>query len=365
MISSENRGKGYPAYPDRIPPGWRVVVSDSWPVNNPGLGRIAPTDLTKWRFRTTGEVEDPLELTYEEFQALPHVSRVVDHHCIDGWSYLGQRWTGVDFSVVKDLTGVRESAKYAMVEGESISGQRFPVDQDLLFADGQDGERLSPAAGFPLRVVAPGAFGYKNRKWVDRVRFCSERETDGLERAFAEAGVEELYTAAIASADPWTVDDSARKSFLRRVFASDVEQLRRVKATELLSTHAVPGTRPKVDEEEWDLCSLEMPGESPDRAQFVVNGHIVQILVGSGLVFAVEPICPHMGTDLSHAKADPAARTIACPLHKAVFDLATGACLRGSMGSDGAAFPPLRTYRIRIRDDRVLLLRDQAWGPLW
>lgn len=366
FMPGDNRGrKGYPDYLQRIPPGWRVISPERWPINNPNPARGVPFDAEKWRFRVYGEVDAPLELTREQFKALPHVSKVLDHHCIDGWSYLGQRWTGVDIGVIMEMARVRDSAHYMVVESDRAASARFPIGQDLLLADGQGDAELTGSQGFPLRIVAPGVFGFKSRKWIDRIRFCSSPEMDQLERRFAEVGAFGVYSASIEAADPWTVDNEARKKFLRTVFAADTEQKRKEKKEEHLAHRGPTDITPPAHADEVELCKLGEIERSSGRLCFVVSGNEIVLLMLGSDVYAVEPICSHMGTDLSNGRVNGDAKTIRCPLHEAVFDLASGTCLSGSMGSDGGAFPPVRTYGVRVDGGGVLLKRGQAWGDAW
>jgi nitrite reductase/ring-hydroxylating ferredoxin subunit len=362
MAQPMNR-KGYADYPNRIPQGWRVAQVERWPINTPDPPRGIEFDIGKWRFRTYGEVDNPLELKYEEFQKLPHVTKTLDHHCIDGWSYLGQEWNGVDISTIKEMTRVRNNARYLFIESEYAASQRFPIDQDLLLADGQNGSRLSKAAGFPLRIVAPGEFGFKSRKWIERIRFCSTLELDDLERSFKEIGAFELYSSKMQSFDPWTVDNHARKSFLHAVFTADTEETRQKKREEYLSNDG--GLKVKESESEVRLCSLGALKDSTKGLKIIVNGSEILLVKFGTEVYAVEPICSHQGSDLSRGRVNQDARTLKCPLHSALFDTATGVCLSGSYGCDGDTFPSIRTYKIRVRDDNVFLEKNQQWGPIW
>jgi nitrite reductase/ring-hydroxylating ferredoxin subunit len=355
--------KGYADYLNRIPPGWRVAQVDRWPINTPDPGRGTEFDITKWRFRTCGEVENPLELTYEEFQKLPHISKTLDHHCVDGWSYLGQEWNGVDISILKELTRVRSKARYLVIESEYAASQRFPIDQDLLLADGQNGSKLSKAAGFPLRIVAPGEFGYKSRKWIDRIRFCANSELDDLEKSFMEIGAFDLYSDRICSFDPWTVDNNARKSFLRKVFTADTKETRQKKKVEGNAKNS--GLKTNASEDEVKLCTMNDLIHSPNGIKHVINGVEILVVKCGSEIYAAEPICTHQGSDLSRGKINPDARTLKCPLHGAIFDAATGVCLSGSYGCDGDTFPSIRTYRIRVEQENVILEREQDWGQIW
>lgn len=355
--------RGYVDSAERIPPGWRVAHSEKWPVNNPHAALPADFNIEDWRFRTSGEVDNPLDLTYEKFQSLPHVTKTLDHHCIDGWSYLGQSWDGVDISVIKDRSRVKDFAKYMVVECIEAASQRFPIDQYLLLADGQNRSVLSKAAGYPLRVIAPGEFGYKSRKWICGIRFCAEREVDQLEKSFFKIGLQEVYSAEVAGANPWTVDNQERKKFLRGVFAADTEDLRLSKREAYLSGNI---NSPDLgDSQEFEVCKLDQLRQSPGGLKAVVRGSEILLIDFADEIFAVEPICTYLGSDLARGKYNPDAGTLKCPLHGAVFDVATGKCLSGSMGCDGDAFPDVRRYKISVRRGAVFVDRNQEWGPMW
>lgn len=356
--------RGYADYTARIPPGWRVAPVERWPINNPGSDQPTDFKVENWRFRTHGEVENPLELTYQEFQKLPHISKILDHHCIDGWSFLGQSWNGVDISTIKDLTHVKSTAKYLLVEGGTCLSQRFPIEQALLLVDGQNGSKLTRSAGFPLRLIAPGEFGFKSKKWIDGIKFCATRDIDGLENSFMQDGIYDLYSERLCDFNPWTVDNSARKNFLRKLFAADTERARQGKKSEHLKAIKETDAGDNTTNESRLLCSLDAIAEKSSR-RFVVNGSEVLLVKTADQIYAVEPICTHLGTDLSGGKLNGDAKTLKCPLHGAVFDVASGNCLNGSYGSDGDTFPNIRTYRIMVKENSVFLERKQDWGPVW
>lgn len=71
------------------------------------------------------------------------------------------------------------------------------------------------------------------------------------------------------------------------------------------------------------------------------------LLVGDAMVFNVEgafcatqATCTHRGGDLGKGRVDGS--TVKCPLHGALFDVATGAVLLGP------AREPLRTYAVVV-----------------
>jgi DMSO/TMAO reductase YedYZ molybdopterin-dependent catalytic subunit len=189
--------RGYSDYDHRTPPGWTVAQLEKWPINNYGSGVPMQADYRDWKFETFGSVDVPLALLYDEFRKLPSVTKCLDHHCIDGWSYLGQVWNGLELSVTKEKTRVKDDAHFVLIEGEGLS-ERFQIDQVLLFGFGQDGAPISKAAGFPLRVIAPGEFGNRSVKWVRRVMFTSEPVVGSRIQMYKDFGIYDLYMAVFS-----------------------------------------------------------------------------------------------------------------------------------------------------------------------
>lgn len=100
------------------------------------------------------------------------------------------------------------------------------------------------------------------------------------------------------------------------------------------------------------------------RADDVVAGQIVPIeAAGRKLLlarvgdqfFAAQRKCPHLGFNLCRGSLDGAA--VVCPLHKAKFDLATGAIERDPklLFLSMKAKTDLAVYPVRIEDGEVLV----------
>jgi nitrite reductase/ring-hydroxylating ferredoxin subunit len=351
---SSLKRRGYADAQDRIPPNWRVVQQEQWPINNSGSG--ASPDMSTWRFETYGEVEEPLSLSFEEFKRLPNVTKCLDHHCIDGWSYLGQVWNGVDFKVIKEKTKPRKEAMFVLIESWGPNGgssQRFPIDQDLLFAYGQNGSPISKAAGFPLRIVAPGEFGNRSLKWVSKVRFCVEPILDSRMQKYKDYGLYDLYREQILDKNPWTVNVAEKKKFLRGLFGQNSEARRQQKREKYFASKGLPthkGNTPSFTQ----LCKISDLREN-SCTLFQVEGNDILLIKSRSEVFAIEPMCTHEGTDISKGKFSAVSNTMRCPLHGAVFDTRDGSCLSGSYGIDGDNFPSLRTYKVKVESDSVFV----------
>jgi len=187
---------------------------------------IAPGPTPKnWRLETYGKVRTPLSLNYDELTKLPSVTRKLDHHCVDGWSYLGNEWTGVEMDTIVRMTDPLPDAKFIHIEGEKDYSSTFPIGQELLLAYKRNGETIPRAGGYPLRLVAPGEFGYKSVKWVEKLKFTSEWEEDFWNKKLMGWGLDPIDPKD----NPWNVDNAVRKDGLRKLFINLIEEERRAK----------------------------------------------------------------------------------------------------------------------------------------
>src|SRR5258708_32413364 len=76
---------------DRLPPGQRLVRD--WPVLD--LGAEPNVTPQKFRLDVDGAVENRLNLSLDEFMALPQSISVSDIHCGTQWSRHDNQWKGV------------------------------------------------------------------------------------------------------------------------------------------------------------------------------------------------------------------------------------------------------------------------------
>ena len=58
----------------------------------------------------SGLVENPFELTWEEFTALPRKTLTTDLHCVTRWSMLDSVWEGVPFTGSTATPGPRRGS---------------------------------------------------------------------------------------------------------------------------------------------------------------------------------------------------------------------------------------------------------------
>jgi sulfane dehydrogenase subunit SoxC len=88
-------------------------------------------------------------------------------------------WTGVPLGTLLDEVGVRPAGKWLLAEGADAAAmsRSIPMDKaldDAMIALYQNGERLRPENGYPMRLVLPGWEGNTNVKWLRRLKVTAE-----------------------------------------------------------------------------------------------------------------------------------------------------------------------------------------------
>jgi DMSO/TMAO reductase YedYZ molybdopterin-dependent catalytic subunit len=152
--------------------GWRIYT----------VAATMPTfDAATWRLKISGLVEQPLELSYDDLQALPQASQVSVFHCVTGWTVNGVHWRGVRFkdllAKVRPLPDAHAlqfvSAEQPYIDYLTLAQATLP---DVMLAWEMDGEPLLREHGAPVRVVIPDMYGYKNVKWVAEINLIPKAE---------------------------------------------------------------------------------------------------------------------------------------------------------------------------------------------
>lgn len=134
-------------------------------------------DSARWALEVAGLVQTPLTLTYEDIKGLPAVEQYATLQCIDnkvGGDLIGNAsWRGVRLRDVLERAGLKEGVVDVVLRASDDYRDSIPLDRAL--ADGtilayeMNGEPLTPAHGYPLRLIVPGIYGMKNVKWIRRI----------------------------------------------------------------------------------------------------------------------------------------------------------------------------------------------------
>ena len=168
--------------PERLPPG--QYLTDKWPVLH--AGTVPDTDLASWDLRVWGEVESPVTLTWEQFEALPRAENVQDIHCVTRWSRFDTEFEGVHWRELARLCTPKPTAQFVIAHAEQGFTANVPIsflrDQHALLATHANGEPLAAEHGWPLRLVIPGKYFWKSAKWLRGIELSATDKPGFWER---------------------------------------------------------------------------------------------------------------------------------------------------------------------------------------
>lgn len=178
---------------DRLPPG-QHWAKEKFPVLDLGIHPRIPTET--WRLAVSGLVENPLDLDWDAFSALPRVEEAGDFHCVTTWSVRDAVWGGVPFSEILGLARPRPEARFAFLTSYDGYTTNVPLaaleTPGALLADRLAGEALPLKHGGPVRVVIPRLYAWKSAKFIKSIELRAEDEPGYWEkRGYSD------------SADPW------------------------------------------------------------------------------------------------------------------------------------------------------------------
>src|SRR6266404_9403181 len=154
---------------ERLPPGQHLT--SGFPVLDLGIQPDIP--LSEWSLELSGELAEPMKLSWDEFSRLPRFQDVSDFHCVTTWSKFDCRWSGVAFFTIVDL--VRPTLEVQHVLFTSYDGYTTNVrlsdclDDDVLIATQFDGKPIAREHGGPARMIIPKLYAWKGAKFVRQI----------------------------------------------------------------------------------------------------------------------------------------------------------------------------------------------------
>jgi sulfane dehydrogenase subunit SoxC len=192
---------------------------------------VPDIDPSKHELLIHGMVNRPLVFNLATLSRYPMVSRVHFVECagnsgansgpkpqqatagaIHGLASVSE-WTGVPLSLLLNEAGIAPGAQWILAEGADSAAMTRSVPltkimDDAMVALYQNGERVRPEQGYPMRLLLPGWEGNMNVKWLRRIKVTdgpthtkdetskySDLQTDGKARQFTfELGVKSIIT---------------------------------------------------------------------------------------------------------------------------------------------------------------------------
>ncbi len=155
---------------------------------------VPQVDPQQHRLMIHGLVQKPLIFTVDELRQFPSESHIYFMECSGNPSFLPPwgrtaaevsglvscaEWTGVPLKTVLQEVGVDPAASWIIAEGADGAAmtRSIPMEKcldDVLLVYSQNGERLRPEQGYPLRLFVPGYEGNTHIKWLRRLHITNQ-----------------------------------------------------------------------------------------------------------------------------------------------------------------------------------------------
>ena len=141
----------------------------------------------EWHLKTSGLVEKPLDLSFDEMQKLPQKQFTASFQCVTKWSIKDLVWDGVAISEIAKMTGVKPEAKWVMFRCADGYSAPVPLEDaladDSLVAFKMNGRPIPQQQGYPSRPFIAHLYGWKSAKWLNEIQFLPGYE-DGYWEMF-------------------------------------------------------------------------------------------------------------------------------------------------------------------------------------
>ena len=193
---------------------------------------IPDIDPSRHQLMISGMVKRPLSFSLDALDRYPKISRIQFLECSGNSSnqiapqpvpatcsaihglLSASEWGGVPLSTLLDEAGVDPKASWIIAGGADAAAmaRSVPLEKvldDAIVALYQNGERLRPANGYPMRLFLPGWEGNTSIKWLRSIEVTdrpamtreetskySDLQNDGTARLFTfEMGVKSVITS--------------------------------------------------------------------------------------------------------------------------------------------------------------------------
>ncbi len=234
-------------------------------------------DLSNYRLRITGLVDNPMELSLKEIRARTRVELDAGFECGGNAKRLlyglvgNARWAGVSLSALLQESQVRPEGKEVVFFGADEGTEKIrnkevkqnfarslsiedALRDDNLLAFEMNGEPLPLYHGRPLRLVVPGWFGVSNVKWLTHIHVQDDR----FMGRFMARDYVTLRKYNLGGVERWTEESVTRMNLMSVI----------VRVAQTADTHKVwgfslnDGTRlkaieVKIDGGPWQPASID------------------------------------------------------------------------------------------------------------
>ncbi|BCU69695.1 molybdopterin-dependent oxidoreductase [Stygiolobus caldivivus] len=131
--------------------------------------------LSNYVLTVDGQVNNPLQLTYQDLTQMPSISLRDTIQCVSDSYFLKAdvEWTGVPLKHVLNMAEVKPNAIKVVTFGADGYTADLPLykamEEDTLIVYKVDGKPLPGPHGYPVRLAVPRWWGYCYTKWLVRI----------------------------------------------------------------------------------------------------------------------------------------------------------------------------------------------------
>lgn len=157
-------------------PNGKLPTSEEWKT-------LAANGFKDYRLKVYGLVENPVDLSLEELQAMGKQTQITLHHCIQGWSGIAE-WGGLSMVELMQLVRPKPGAKAVIFYsfGEGLEGGQYYDSHTIknmrhsqtLLAYELNYKPLGDVHGAPLRLRVENQLGFKMVKWIKAIEFAED-----------------------------------------------------------------------------------------------------------------------------------------------------------------------------------------------
>jgi thiosulfate reductase cytochrome b subunit len=150
--------------------------------------QLAANNFKDYTLKVGGLVENPVELSLEQLQALGKEQQITMHHCIQGWSGIAE-WGGLPLSALANLVKPHPAVTTVVFYsfGEGLYGGTYYDTHTLencmkpasILAWEMNYAPLPELYGAPLRLRIENQLGYKMVKWIESIEFVASHTVVG------------------------------------------------------------------------------------------------------------------------------------------------------------------------------------------
>ncbi len=154
-------------------PNGKLPTSDEWKT-------LASNGFKDYRLRVYGLVENPVELSLDQLQAMTKKTQITLLHCIQGWSGIAE-WGGLPMAELMKLVRPTAAARAVVFYsfGEGLEGGQYYDSHTMknaghaqsLLAYEMNSKPLGDVYGAPLRLRVENQLGFKMVKWIQSIEF--------------------------------------------------------------------------------------------------------------------------------------------------------------------------------------------------